>query len=363
MEDLNQRVIDYAFCEGACAAGIATVETLKGGPPSTDLTYGMADAKSAVVYAIPLDQNLISDYLGKVDRIAFEKNYEMVNSIASGVAVKLSNFMTQKGFPAVPIAANDVYRDDTPRGRFDMLPPISLRYLAVVSGVGFFGLSGNILTKENGGGVILGAVLTTEKLMPTSPVTDDDAYCDECRLCTASCASSLMIPDQKITVNMGGKDFSYSDRRSYLRCQYVCGGFTGIHPSGKWSTWSPGRFAIPDNDEEMPTFLLSSIKAYNNRPEGPGGHYHSLMETKLYSTCANCQLICVADKEERKRRYKMLIKGGVVIQEADGSVKAVAADEARQHLEAMAPEVRSLYEGKAEPPPELVKRYAELSGN
>jgi epoxyqueuosine reductase len=362
MENLSQRVIDYTFCEGACTAGIATVETLKGGPPSTDLNYVMPGAKSAVVYAIPLDQTFIPDYLGKVDRMAFEENYERVNSISSGVAVKLSNFMTQKGHAAVPLAANDVYRDDTPNGRLDMLPPISLRYLAVASGVGFFGLSGNILTKENGGGVILGAVLTTEELEPTSPVADEDAYCDECRLCTASCASSLMIPDQKITVKLGGKEYSYADRRSYLRCQYVCGGFTGIHPKGKWSTWSPGRFEIPENDEDMLPFLLSSVKPYNDRPEGPGGHYHSLMQSKLYSTCANCQLICVADKEERKRRYKLLLKGGVVVQDRDGSVKAVSPDDAKQHLESMAPDVRALYEGKAEPAPELIKQFEERKG-
>ena len=172
-----------------------------------------------------------------------------------------------------------------------------------------------------------------------------------------------MIPDKKITVNLGGKEFSYADRHSYLRCQYVCGGFTGIHPSGKWSTWSPGRFTIPENDEEMPAFLLSSIKPYNERPEGPGGHYHSLMQTKLYSTCANCQLICVSEKKERTRRYKMLLKGGVVIQDPDGSVRAVTPDEARQHLDAMSADAKSLYEGDAEPPPELIKRFTEQSRN
>ena len=154
MEKLSQRVLDYTLCEGACSAGIATVATLEGGPPSTDLSYVMPGARSAVVFAIPLDQDLIPGYLGKVDRPALEKNNETVNSIASGVAVKLANFMTQKGHPAVPLAANDVYRDDTPKGRVDMLPPVSLRYLAVASGVGCFGLSGNVLVKEHGGGVV-----------------------------------------------------------------------------------------------------------------------------------------------------------------------------------------------------------------
>ena len=154
LEKLSQRVLDYTLCEGACSAGIATVATLEGGPPSTDLSYVMPGARSAVVFAIPLDQDLIPGYLGKVDRPALEKNNETVNSIASGVAVKLANFMTQKGHPAVPLAANDVYRDDTPKGRVDMLPPVSLRYLAVASGVGCFGLSGNVLVKEHGGVVV-----------------------------------------------------------------------------------------------------------------------------------------------------------------------------------------------------------------
>lgn len=344
MDKLSHRAIDYAYCEGALTAGIATVNTLSGGPPSTDLEYAQPGAKSAVVFSIPLDQDLIPDYLGKVDRLAFERNYEMVNSIASGVGVKLANFLTQKGHPAVPLAANDVYRDDTPGGRADMLPPISLRYLAAVSGVGAFGLSGNILTAGNGGAVILGGVVTQAELEPTPPLSREENYCDNCRICARACASGFMKPKGKIEVTLGGTSFSYADRWSYLRCQYVCSGFTGLHPGGNWSTWSPGRFAMPEDDADMMPLFLKSIAAYYSRPEGPGGHYHSLMESKLYSTCANCQLICVPDKEERKRRYALLTESGVVIQHPDGSLSAVSPGDAKIHLSEMDDETRALYE-------------------
>ena len=36
---LSQEVMDFLLSSGAIAAGIATVETLKGGPPSIDLEY------------------------------------------------------------------------------------------------------------------------------------------------------------------------------------------------------------------------------------------------------------------------------------------------------------------------------------
>jgi hypothetical protein len=68
------------------------------------------------------------------------------------------------------------------------------------------------------------------------------------------------------------------------------------------------------------------------------------MDGKLALTCGNCQLICHPDRDERKRRYKMLVNSGVVVQNADGSLEAVPADEARRRLAAMSPERRAMYE-------------------
>jgi epoxyqueuosine reductase QueG len=123
MDRLGRICLDYVKCEGAIVAGIATRETLAGGPPSTDLSHAMPGARSAVVFALALDQCTIPDYLAKRDRLTYEAEYNRVNSISSGVAVKLAGFMNQRGFPAMALAANDVYREDTALGRFDMHPP------------------------------------------------------------------------------------------------------------------------------------------------------------------------------------------------------------------------------------------------
>jgi hypothetical protein len=40
----------------------------------------------------------------------------------------------------------------------------------------------------------------------------------------------------------------------------------------------------------------------------------------------------------------MMTEAGVVIQLEDGSLKAVSPEEAREHLAAMSPDVRALYE-------------------
>ncbi len=344
MEDLTRIAMDYVFSQGACAAGVATLDTLEGGPPSADLTYVLPEAKSAVSFAIPLNQDLIMPFLAKKDFLSYERDNFLKNALSSGISLQLADYLGQKGHPSVPLAANLKYRSDTKNGIYDNLPEISLRYLAVASGVGQFGLSGNVITKKHGATVILGGVVTSAQLEPTRPLPVEENYCNECRLCMASCMSGMMHPSEKSHVTMGGKDFSYSKRRLYARCEYVCGGFAGLHKSGKWSTWTPARFPIPENDDEFAKVFRPAAKAYWQRPETDGGVYHPVMKKKLRMTCASCQLVCCPDEDERKMRYKALTESGVVVQNPDGSLEGVSPEEARQRIGAMKPEQRALYE-------------------
>ena len=98
-------------------------------------------AKAAISFAFPLNQELIAPFLMKKDRRSHEKDNIDTNSLAGGVSLQLSKWLDQKGYPSVPQAPNDVYRQDSPGGALDMVPEISHRYLAVRSGIGHFGLA------------------------------------------------------------------------------------------------------------------------------------------------------------------------------------------------------------------------------
>jgi len=364
-KQLAQFAIDYLMLEGACAAGVATTATLAGGPPSTDLEYVLPGAKSVVSFAVPLDPVKIERYLSKQDQAGHQEDNLRTNFFVTGLAVGLATYLDQKGYPSYGVAANAVYRKDTPRGMIDFMPDLSHRYLAVRSGVGWFGLSGNVITKSHGAAVILGAVVTTADLEPTDPLPAEEKYCDDCQLCMASCLSGLMDKKERTTVTMGGMEFSYSKRLSYHRCDLVCGGFTGLAKNGKWSTWSPGRFPIPEKDEEFQPALLKAIMDSWPRPEIEGGFYHPAMpgQRKINFTCGNCQLLCHPDRAERKRRYKLLTKSGVVVQHPDGSLEAVSPGVAKRHLAAMSPEQRACYEdGSAQLPPNARERKTSSSG-
>jgi len=345
-KQLAQLAIDYLTLAGASAVGVATPETLAGGPPSTDLEYVLPGAKSAVSFAVPLDPVKIERFLAKEDQAAHQEDNFHTNFFVTGLAVGLATFLDQKGHPSYGVPANAVYRKETPGGVTDYRPDISHRYLAVRSGVGWFGFSGNVITKTHGAGVILGSVVTTAALEPTDPLPAEEKYCDECKLCRSSCLSGLIDKEERTTVTMGGEEFSYSKRLSYRRCDFVCGGFTGLAPNGKWSTWSPGRFPIPEKDEDFQQALIEGVMDSWPRPEIEGGFYHPAMPNyrKINFTCGNCQLICHPDRAERTRRYRLLTKSGVVVQHPDGSLEAVRPAVAKRHLAAMSPEQRATYE-------------------
>lgn len=57
--------MELAGCYGASAVGVATIDTLAGGPPSTDLTYVLPTARSAISFAVPLNQDNIDLWFSK----------------------------------------------------------------------------------------------------------------------------------------------------------------------------------------------------------------------------------------------------------------------------------------------------------
>jgi epoxyqueuosine reductase QueG len=349
LEKLSRIVQEFVLIEGACEAGIATLKTLEGGPPSSDLTYVLPEAKSAITYAVAIDQKPIPLYLMKKERLALEKAFVRANVLASGIALHLANYLTQKGYPSVPVAANNVFRPPDPENRSDYIvdlyyPDIAHRYLAVRSGVGHVGLSGNLITKNHGAAVILGTTVTSANLLPTPPLPPEENYCDECRLCMASCIAGFMNQREKTSISLGGFEVAYSKRRNYGRCDLVCSGYTGLHSSGKWSTWSPGRFAVPKRDDELRPAHERMQSAHSKWPASEGGRYFYFMDEKLRVSCANCQLVCGPEKEERKARYKMLTKSGVIILNSDGSREAISPEDAYKRFESMPITQKALYE-------------------
>ncbi|NVM36690.1 MAG: epoxyqueuosine reductase [Candidatus Lokiarchaeota archaeon] len=351
-EELEQKLKEL----GAIRVGFVTLETLAGGPEGANLKYLLPSAESAVCWAIPLQKDLIRPYLGKTHPNArgdHEKDNIEVNIKSSKMSRIIAQFLVEKGCEAASVIANNKYREDVLNWNITLPPEISLRYLAVRSGVASFGWSGNVGIKEYGTAIILGATITNAKFDPTDPIPAEESFCNECKICTKVCAFQMFSPDEKVEITLGGHIFSYSKRVNKLRCILTCGGFNGLHKSRKFSTFSPGRYDYPETAMEVRRVLTAAMTGQRKRPlikdsstgyipasfsGGKGASSLPTEETKndvVQLTCGNCQIICWGDPKDTAKNYKILVNSGCVIQREDGRLEVFPPDEAIEEFEKM----------------------------
>ena len=187
--------------------------------------------------------------------------------------------------------------------------------MAVGAGVGVFGWSGNVMVPGHHSNVYLGAVLTDAKLTPDSLLEED--LCDGCRICASVCPVEFIDKKESVSVTIAGREFSYNKKRGDLRCVIGCGGYTGLAPSGKWSSWSTGRTPMPDDPAELPELFArlradpANAAATKNLTFGTRGVLDRPKEN-IKTTCNNCITVCSGPMERRKELRNLLFRSGVV---------------------------------------------------
>jgi epoxyqueuosine reductase QueG len=217
----------------------------------------------------------------------------------------------------------------------------------VASGLGSFGWSGNVGMKGYGTAIILGTVVTTADLAPTDPIPEEESFCDQCKICKSVCVSDMFSKTETDSVTLGGRTFTHARRIDMNRCNIACPGFTGLHKSGKWSTWSPGRLHIPEKPEETVKFLAKAFAQYRKRPDiiREGGYTSREIggNVNLRISCGNCFFICFGDREETRENYRLLTSSGCVIQLENGEKVVLPPEEALEAFKKMPPEHQALY--------------------
>jgi len=336
------------------SVGFATKNTLEGGPPTTDMTYILPEAETAICFAVPLDKSKIRLYLGKSGKRG-RFDHVIDNGDVYLKAYKYSkvaaDFLEEKGYKSAPVINNFKYREDVPDWRTKLPPLLALRLVAARSGVGSIGWSGNILVKGYGAAVLLGALVTSAKLEPTDPIPIEDSPCDKCKLCVNVCAFRMFDNKEEDSYTLGGYTFSFSKRINVSRCYAVCGGQSGLDKTHKWSTWSPGRTPYPETEEDADrTFAhLFTHPVKKLRVAGEEGSYaeSKLINDKIVQeyissgeiasntftenfilTCGNCQLICSGDHDETAENYRILTNSGCVVTTENGDNIILSKEEA-----------------------------------
>ncbi|MDR2873620.1 MAG: epoxyqueuosine reductase [Methanobrevibacter sp.] len=337
-ELIKKMVIDL----GASEVGIVSKKMVENEVDTIDLTYTLKNAKSAIVFAVPLNQELIDDYLSKKNQ-KLNLNKIRTTTFAGGIGLEVASLLKQLDYDAVPLAPNYVYRKDSPNGLDDRKPPLSHIFLGLISGVGFMGHSGLLLTKEHGSAVVLSTVVTDAELISTKVLDHKDNYCDKCNLCSNNCIPKY-LNKKETTIKLNNIKYKTREYRNKKRCVLVCAGYTGLDSSKKWSSWSSARFEVPKTDEEIVESIKNHVPAYLKRKRNAGVFYHPLAPGyQMEYSCSTCQFICNPDKQTRANRYKLIRNSGVVVEDEKGNRKAVAPEDADKIINKMYKKRRELF--------------------
>jgi len=353
-EALNQNIGDYLLANGAVSVGFSTRETLQDSPPSADITYLLGDGMSAVTFATAFNKEAIRPYLAKEDRLGLFRPGRKKGLGGEQLRDGVAEMLKREGYQAFRPELNMRYRTEIENWRDFQPPDISHRYLAVASGAGSFGWSGNVGVKGYGTAVSLATVITDAELQPTYPIAEEEGFCSNCKACARACPVEMFSGTEKMSFFLGGREYTYSARIDILRCGMCCSGHTGLHRSRRWSSWCPGRFEIPEdkNDLRRMTSRMNAgrqkwppMEGERVEVHGVGGKSES-KDTVTYRftpTCMLCSLVCTGDKKENLENLKLLLNSGCVIQYPDGVLKILPPDEAEEAFNRMPPEHRALY--------------------
>ena len=108
------------------------------------------------------------------------------------MSYRMSRFLEEQGFQAVPIASSNIWRY---RGYKDLTaqfaPDVSHMHCAVAAGIAEFGFNGLAITPEFGAHQRYVTIITDAELTP-SPLLEPGSVCDNCMICRRECRSGAL---------------------------------------------------------------------------------------------------------------------------------------------------------------------------
>ncbi len=384
MNTLEERIKEFARKQGIECLGIAGPDRLKPvpeSPPSLDPGFIMKGARSAIVFALPMNVPAIYDFLSKKSATPHNIDQKRMVQVVFWKATRIQEFLEKEGFKAHVVRTNSDYRRSP--NPFATHPSFSHRFGAIAAGIAAHGWSGNVMTREYGAAIYMSSVVTDAELksdQPLDPRYFIDGYCSKCKLCVKTCAVQMFQEHEEEFVLVNGDRHPRAKRYNINLCNTSCFGLHGVTWDKKSSSW--GRYWIKDwvgktfkstkkvkvfKDMLQQGFLTgTSFRRYEvirrmASIRWPEEYYQSLPDThnlpdseeeqvriqreysaeKLgvrglddynVSTCAHCALICGPTLKETSRRYKMLAKGGIVVPGPDGVMKRVETFEEAEDL-------------------------------
>jgi epoxyqueuosine reductase len=183
-QKFTEEIKTVAMANGAALVGVAAIGAIPPCNPPLPVQRVMPEARSVVVFAIPMLRGSIESPSLLPAMISTHATYKEEEILE----LRLGRFLEERGHRAtmiVPASPTEMSNET-----LGMVGDISLRHAAVGAGLGVIGKSRLLLTRQWGPRVRLGAVVTNAPLVADKPI--EERLCDDCDLCVQSCPGQAL---------------------------------------------------------------------------------------------------------------------------------------------------------------------------
>ena len=201
----------YAQSQGADLFGIADVSKIK---DEFELDKKVLEKLD---YGISLGARINASVLSEIEnhptKLYFH-HYKTVNHFLDQLALKVANYIVQKGHRAIPIPASQIV--DWQR----QTAHLSHKKVGYLAGLGWIGRNNLLVNEKLGSQFRLVTVLTD---MPLGPNKPKDLSCQECIECVKVCPKGAIKKEPKDFDHLGCFEQLKEFQRKRLADQYICG--------------------------------------------------------------------------------------------------------------------------------------------
>jgi epoxyqueuosine reductase QueG len=191
--------------------GVADISRIKDEFTLTESTLKKID--KAVVLGVRLSRGILEEIAQHPTKLYFH-HYRTLNAFLDQSALRLTNFIQDKGFLALGIPASQILDWQNQKGH------LSHKKMGYLAGLGWIGRNNLLVNKAFGSQLRLVTVLTDMPLKVDKPVKED---CGTCRLCMAVCPAQAIAEKQPDFNHFRCFEKLKEFQKLRLTDQYICG--------------------------------------------------------------------------------------------------------------------------------------------
>lgn len=171
------------------------------------------DLDYAVSIVVRLSRKILNEITDKPTRLYFH-HYRQANALLDHVAMRVTNFIQQQGFGALPIPASQIVDWEKQTAH------LSHKKIAQMAGIGWLGRNNLIVHPRYGSQIRLVTILTD---MPLKVDKKLKTTCAKCKTCVITCPAGAIKESQKdFDHQVCFEKLKFFQRQRYVD-QYICG--------------------------------------------------------------------------------------------------------------------------------------------